>query len=384
MTSPARFSPAVAQSRVFSLSVHAKYACGRSGACCTAGWHIPVEARLQRLLGARVLLPDASGMCPQLDARTGLCAVHRDHGSQMLPAACFQFPRRALIDERGTFITLSHYCPTAARLLFLDDAPLTIVERPEAFPAARAYEGLDARGAWAPLVRPDLLFDLDSYTRWERFVVSWLASPARTVSDCLSHIAEAAEDLRRWTPRQGLFGAWAAAVLDRHSPQGPARLDHASAPNGTTAAAGRYSAYTKLGAFHRVTSTIGTGQRVPACPDDLESAHARIVQPSWDRFSDTIRRYLAAKAFGSWSAYQSRGVRSLVAELYASEMVLRVETVRACRADGRALDRERLLAAIRQSDLLLIHLADRDALMKWIGRVEETCHPARARRGQAV
>jgi hypothetical protein len=336
------------QPRVFSLSVHATYACGRPGACCTAGWKIPVEARLQRLLGARVLLPDANGRCPQFDARTGLCAVHRDHGSQMLGGA-----------------------------------PLTIVERPEAFPAARAYEGLDARGAWAPLVRPDLLFDLDSYTRWERFVVSRLASPERTVSDCLSHTAEAAEDLRCWTPCQGSFAVWAAAVLDRHSSPGPARPD-ASAPSGTTAPAGRYSPCTELEAFHRVTATIEAGLPVPACRDDLESAHARLVQPSWDRFSDPIRRYLAAKAFGSWSAYKSRGIRSLVAELYASEMVLRVESVRACQAAGRALDRERLLVAIRQSDLLLIHLADRDALMKWIGRVEETCHPARARRGQTV
>ena len=45
----------------------------------------------------------------------------------MLPESCFQFPRRTLVDERGTFVTLSHFCPTAAAMLADAAEPLTIV-----------------------------------------------------------------------------------------------------------------------------------------------------------------------------------------------------------------------------------------------------------------
>ena len=367
-------------SRVFSLSVHSKYACGRSGACCTAGWSIPVERRLRGLLGVRVLVPDADGKCPHFDRETRLCAVHHNHGQETLPGACFQFPRRALIDDRGTFITLSHYCPTAARLLLLDDGPLTVVEHPEAFPTTRTYEGLDARGSWAPLVRPDLLFELDSYTLWERFVVASLASTEQTVGDSLSRIATAAEDLRRWTPREGSFADWIVRLLDHYPNSGrPSSPGLGRVFSGTASSVGRYSDYTELEAFSRVTETVDCGLPVPTLPEDLALAYETLVAPGWNRFSGPVRRYLASKAFGSWSAYQSRGVRSLVAELYAAEMVLRVEAVRACQTVGRPLDSDRLLAAIRASDLLLIHLVDRHAFMKWIGRVENTCHPARSR-----
>src|SRR5262245_18687256 len=36
---------------IYALSIHAGYACQRSGACCKAGWSIPVEAPLRVLLG---------------------------------------------------------------------------------------------------------------------------------------------------------------------------------------------------------------------------------------------------------------------------------------------------------------------------------------------
>ena len=80
------------------------------------------------------------GVCDYFDEPTHLCGVHRDHGEAMLPASCRHFPRRALIDDRGVFVTLSHYCPTAAGGLF-DDTPLTIVANPPAFPHGRDYDG---------------------------------------------------------------------------------------------------------------------------------------------------------------------------------------------------------------------------------------------------
>ncbi len=91
-------------------------------------------------------------------------------------------------------MTLSHYCPTAAGMLFpcqseelgspgdeesagprgSGDPALRIVEDPPAFPADWPWEGLDARDALPPLLRPGVLMDWPSLERWERFAVSVL------------------------------------------------------------------------------------------------------------------------------------------------------------------------------------------------------------------
>ena len=156
---------------VFALSIHADYRCRHSGACCSADWDVPVElpvyrtleeavarGRLQPQPAARHLVPfvvepdlpdDAAAMLERTDAgecvfferETKLCIVHRDLGEAALPATCRYFPRLAVRDGRGTFITLSHFCPTAASMLFRDDCPLTIVSGPRAFPPGD-YEGL--------------------------------------------------------------------------------------------------------------------------------------------------------------------------------------------------------------------------------------------------
>jgi hypothetical protein len=103
----------------------------------------------------------------------------------------------------------------------------------------------------------------------------------------------------------------------------------------------------------------------------MTASIAMHIDPDWTRFSTPVRRYLAAKAFGAWSAYQGRGVRTLVAELVASEMVVRVEAARACSEAGRPLDAPLLHEAIRQADRLLMHLADRARLLRWFGQAEE-------------
>ena len=50
--------------------------------------------------------------------------------------------------------------------------------------------------------------------------------------------------------------------------------------------------------------------------------------------------------------------------------VLQAECVRRCASTGAPLDRDGLLEAIRMSDLLLVHLVDRDALMDWLRVVD--------------
>jgi hypothetical protein len=349
---------------VYSLSFHADYACRHSGACCTAGWSIPVEARLLPLLKVNVLVPDAQGACSHFDRQSRLCALQREHGEDMLPGSCYQFPRRVVIDDRGTFVTLSNFCPTAATLLCESEAMLAIVSSPAAFPEQRGYEGLDARGQWPPLVKPGLLFDLQSYSRWESFIVSTFAGQA-PLHEALARIAATAETLRRWTPACGAFKRWVTRALETAIADSTA-LDIYRAFR-------TIDAYDALRQFvlvppkHRKGGPTGL-----ASPESPTQESGQPFGREWSSEGQAVRRYLASKAFASWAAYESTGIRTLVAELLVSELVLRVECERACRAAGRALDRLLMIEAIRQSDLLLVHLVDRPRMIKWLGAIEGT------------
>jgi hypothetical protein len=349
--------PGVDDARVSCLSVHATYACRHSGACCTAGWSIPVEARLLPLLGDEWIVPGSDGACPQYERSSGLCRVQRDHGEPLMPESCRQFPRRALIDDRGIAVALSHFCPTAASLLLDATEPLTIVRAPAAFPATRRYEGLDATGEWPPLLRPDVLFDPSSFEQWERYLVHTLGSSLDTVASTLERVACAAERLRAWTLQRGSLDAWTTAALEERG-----ETDER--------ASRRYAAYTGADAFHQVIALVPPDVAVAGAPAALARTDAALVDPGWEHLAAPILRYLGAKAFASWTAYQSRGVRTQVAELFLAAAVLRVECARACEARGSVLDRAALFDAVRASDLLLMHLVERDQLMPWLGKVE--------------
>lgn len=90
---------------------------------------------------AAIVARTAGGDCVFYHRSSGLCVIHRDAGEDRLPSTCRHFPRLALRDGRGTFMSLTHYCPTAAAMLFRDDVPIEIVEGPAAFPPAE-YDGL--------------------------------------------------------------------------------------------------------------------------------------------------------------------------------------------------------------------------------------------------
>jgi hypothetical protein len=291
-----------------------------------------------------------------------MCNVQRQHGEDMLPGSCYQFPRRALIDDRGTFITLSNFCPTAATLLYESEAALTIVPSPAAFPEQRIYEGLDARGQWPPLVRPGVMFDFESYARWEAFIVSALARDA-PVANALALIAAAAEMLRTWTPENGAFNRWVSRAL-QISTADPTALDLYRAFRAT-------DAYDALRRFVLVPPKPGEGGlELAASPAPTRMWSSSFVR-EWNSEARAVRRYLASKAFASWSGYESRGIRTLVAELLVSELVLRVEYERACEAARPPIDRALMIEAIRQSDWLLVHLIDRPQMIAWLGEIEE-------------
>ena len=348
----------VGAGEIFALDAHASYRCRHSGACCTAGWTIPVEPRLLPLLSSTWLQPDEQGTCPQYDCASGLCGLHCSGGEAMLPESCHHFPRRALIDSRGTSVALSHFCPTAASLLLVNDRPLAVVSMPEAFPASRAYDGLDARGAWPPLLRPDALFDDESYGCWERYLVGAISTSPVGVHETLLNVAATAEQLRKWHIERGTLVDWTNDVLKQRSAPGEA-VRH------------RYARFSGVEACRRVVGAVPPTLDAPSPPDDLDQIEAQWVVPFWAAHERLALKYVAAKAFASWTAYQSRDIRTQIAELFTTAAVLRVECARTCAAAVAPLDRARLIEAVRRSDLLLMHLVDRDALLPWLRQAEQ-------------
>ncbi len=82
------------------------------------------------------------------------------------------------------------------------------------------------------------------------------------------------------------------------------------------------------------------------------------MAPAWAHFDEALANYAAAKLFASWSLYLGDGVEAAARSARIAAAVLRIETARQCALFRRPLDRELLIEAIRQSDLLLVHYAD--------------------------
>jgi hypothetical protein len=368
--------------RVSSLSIHADYRCRHSGVCCTLHWDVPMELRVYRSLSDAVAAgrlkasPEAAGLqpfvvdpelpedeaaiferldsgaCVFFDRQSRLCMVHRDLGEDALATTCRTFPRLAVQDARGTAITLSHFCPTAAEQLFRDDVPLTIVESPVSFPPAD-YDGLTVNGDdLPPLLRPDVLMDGEGYDAWERHMVE-VCDAASSPEAAVATLARDASVLRAWTGGgEPLHAAVARLPRDVVEASAPATLD---------------------------ASLRAHAEAMSCVPDDLTpepdeaglgDAYERFVRDAWPAFSRPLRYYVAAKAFASWTAYQGRGVASIVRGLEAALALVRVEAARQCRSAGAPLDTARLKEAIRAADFVLNHLATGDALAEAWSAVE--------------
>jgi hypothetical protein len=371
---------------VFSLSIHADYRCRHSGACCAMEWDVPIELPVYRSLDAAVaegrLRPSAAaqglvpfvvtrddsevtaaifertdGGCVFFDGSSRLCIVHRDLGEPYLPATCRYFPRLSVQDPRGTFVTLSHFCPTAASLLFREDVALEIVSQPPAFPH-HDYDGLTVGpDDLPPLLHPRMLMDLDAYTAWERHMVARCADEASAPESVLATLARDAADLRRWRPGAGRL----VDAVERLTPE-PVAAD----PPETLAASL---------AVHAETLRAVPPELMPDPDDgDLETAYVRYVADRWPDFRPPLNRYLAGKCFASWTAYQGRGVTTIVRGVDVALGLVRVEAARRCRDAARPLDAALLLEAFRAADFLLNHLAVGEDLAQRWSDIEQHWH----------
>ena len=366
--------------RVRALSIHADYGCRHSGVCCRSGWDIAVEPEIEAGLneavaagtlpaawarpradlphGARVVLRvSPAGECAFHEARA--CAVHAQLGADALPSACRQFPRVATLTPLGVSVTLSHYCPTAAGLLFRDEPPLTVVEEPAAFPASWPFDGLDAREAFPPLLRPGVLTSWPFLERFEAHAVATLADGGAPEA-ALASLAATAERLRAWSVEDGPFDAFADAVL------GSAEMAPAASPQPLEDAVADWE---RAAGFVPAAPLVPASPRSPWPTTDPGRLAAR-VDAGWSRLHAPIRRWLAARAFGSWVALQGDGVRTTVASLRQALGVLRAEASRGCAEASRQLDAPLLDEALRRSDLLLRHLVDVHALARDLSRCE--------------
>src|SRR6185436_1300836 len=367
---------------VYELRFHADYRCRNSGACCTAGWDVPVELPIYKSLSEAVSsgavrvsetaaalypfitepdLPDGAAAILERDdddrcvfyaSTSKQCIVHRDLGEPALPATCRHFPRVAVQDPRGIFISLSHFCPTAASMLFRDE-PVEIVASPPALPEAD-YEGLVVtEHDLPPMLTPRMLMDREGFTAWERHMVARFSDVVRVPSTVIATLWRDAQLLCEWRPGSlslpGAIGQLPREYVELQEETGLA------------------------------TSLRRHAEVVGAVPDDLkpepdeaglEDAMEAYVRTAWNGFHAPINRYLAAKAFASWTAYQGRGIRTIVRGIDAALALVRVESSRQCRNARRRLDAELLLEAIRRADYLLNHLAIGEELARAWSAVE--------------
>jgi Fe-S-cluster containining protein len=309
--------------KFFWLNFHLGYACRDSGMCCSSGWPIPIEhdrvAAIDAAISRHVipltvvpwLVPEErapddvagtlalrqNGHCVFFEAGRPGCAIH-----DVKPAGCVHFPFVCLIDQRGAHVALSHFCPTAASMLFEHRDPIAIVEGPAPVPGD--LEGLDARESLPPAFAK---------------VTAGKPAPARLMS---------LEELAQWERERV-----------------------------ATAKIGELEA-SDIALFNAARRAVPAPWSWPDAPEHLEDVWGSLVAPAWWKFEDVLQRFAAAKAFASWSLYLGTGLEAAQRTADIAAAVLRIEAARQCRMFGRPLDRELLTEAIRQTDLLLVHYAD--------------------------
>jgi hypothetical protein len=295
-----------------------------------------------------VLAPLSGGACPAFDGPGGnLCSIQRTLGHGRLPAACRHFPRVALLEPDAVRVTLSHFCPTAASMLFAGGTePINAVADAPGISDRLEHDGFDARRTIPPFLRPGVAMDPGSCRLWERYLLDTFGRSAGTPETMLAGVAITAEAVRGWTARGEPLESRTAREADR-----AASRDSCGARWTMTFAGASHL-------FQLTANAVPPGLAKPLLPADGAEADSAWVLPGWAAFSRPLGRYLAARAFAGWSAYLGKGIRTQVAALAAALAVVRVEAAREAARAARPLDDRMLLAAIRASDLLLHHHAD--------------------------
>jgi hypothetical protein len=360
------------------LRLHAGYRCRHAGACCTAGWAIPVDGALHERLqlyfgktgaslvadgsrphdGAAILGTQSDGSCIFFEpSRGNLCAIHRELGPAALPGVCQQFPRVTLKDGRGTLISLSHFCPTAAGLLTSPaDEDFDIVEAPASLTLDGRVEGLDARHVLPPLLTPDMLTDVEGYDAWERRAIATLARADLNADAALSRIDAATGAIQVWRPG----GVSLRDTVERE-------FDVASAAKADEDLVARGAGAIDVPVRVAVAlQSVPDGLQRPGISDTFDLGW-RTIEPWWPEVDAVLRAYLAGRLFGNWVAYCGQGLHVIVEYLQVALAVVKMEAVKEA-AQLPSSPWQIVNAAVRNADLLLVHLSDPKMLAERLAR----------------
>jgi triphosphoribosyl-dephospho-CoA synthetase len=195
--------------------------------------------------------------------------------------------------------------------------------------------------------------DHAGYSAWERHMVGRCAA-GRRPEPVLATLMRDARMLRDWTP-----GAVPIAEAVARLP-----VEHVdAAPDETLASS--------LALREGVLAAVPDDLKPAADESGLEEAFRAHVRPQWVSFGRPLNRYLAAKAFASWTAYQGRGIMTIIRGLESALALVRVEAARECRDARRPLDAALLLEAFRRADFTLNHLAVGEDLAAGWSSVED-------------
>lgn len=356
--------PELAQVRC--LSFHSAYQCQNTGVCCSSGWEIAVEQPVELALTARLRNPgarlpngpdgflpmadpppgcrvslrrsDTSGSCWFRDRSDHRCAIHREFGVEALPSACRQFPRVCVLEPDCVSLSLSHYCPTAAGLLFQGGEGFSLVSGARAgFPPDWPYEGLDARMSYPPLLRPGVLLGFDGLRAFEEGAVEAFAR--HDLHTSLNLVHSVVEEARSWRP-----GGPSLPVLIRTAFSRPA------APSREVQAQDTRSI---------LASSSAEGSPVAELP--TRQAATRQIPA----FADlALRKYLAARLIAAWVTFQAEDLRTV-----ANYLRLCLDTVLLFEATAplESPESTRWKEAVRSADLWILHHCDPERLARNLG-----------------
>jgi hypothetical protein len=365
----------------FCLDLHARYQCRHSGACCES-WSVPAEPAIVEIVRTRAIrrqgtdgplfvqsansgdeeswrvARDTHGGCVFYDREGGsLCIIHRDLGERALPSACRHFPRKVLHDRRGSLISLSHFCPTAAALLLAGGA-LSIVEAHPPLRLDLEMEGLDARAAFPPLLRPGMLCDVEGYESWERAGLATFARTGRDYPTCLADVAAATDVIRGWNPAMRSLSDCVLAAFAHKTADASAVWPHDRA----------------IQRLARLTAG-SAGDDLTSIPHFEEQWNERVGGSPIDWFDLGMKNYLGARLFGNWVAYQGHGLRSIVEWLRTCAALVRHFVLQRLIGSGLTLDHSVFTESVRSADLLLLHVLDSGLFARDIASLEQSSQP---------
>jgi hypothetical protein len=218
-----------------------------------------------------------------------------------------------------------------------------------------------------------MLADLDGYAAWERRAIAVLSRAEVSASQALAVIGAATALVQDWRPGAAGLSEAVARAFDVAS---------AAKPNEDLDAPGCAAAADVPRRVRTALASVPEGLVAPA-PCETFEADWRGAAGWWPEADAMIRAYLAARLFGNWVAYFGQGLHAIVEYLQVALAVVKMEAVKTTAeavkttaepvqitaavrdaATTPSSPCQTVTAAIRNADLLLVHLSDPRALAR--------------------